>query len=96
MTDHIADVVRRAAAEGYHAVAPDLFHRGGGGVAPYGDLMAAKAYFDGMAGVAQHSDYRADPWGRLQRTADFRAATTFGTEDQAVAAMQALEEMNQN
>jgi len=50
VTDHIADVVRRAAAAGYHAVAPDLFHRGGGGVAPYGDLMAAKAYFDGMAG----------------------------------------------
>ncbi len=50
VTDHIADVVRRAAAEGYHAVAPDLFHRGGGGVAPYGDLMAAKAYFEGMAG----------------------------------------------
>ena len=31
-----------------------------------------------MAGVAQHSDYRHDPWGRLQRTADFLAATTFG------------------
>src|SRR6187431_1739330 len=31
-----------------------------------------------MAGVAQHSDYRVDPWGRLQRTADFLAATTFG------------------
>lgn len=39
-----------------------------------------------MAGVAQHSDYKADPWGRLQRTADFLAATTFGPEDQAVAA----------
>ena len=24
-----------------------------------------------MAGVAQHSDYRHDPWGRLQRTADY-------------------------
>ncbi len=31
-----------------------------------------------MAGVAQHSDFRSDPWGRLQRTADFLAATTFG------------------
>ncbi len=31
-----------------------------------------------MAGVAEHSDYRTDPWGRLQRTADFLAATTFG------------------
>ena len=50
VTDHIADVVRRAAAEGYHAVAPDLFHRGGGGVAPYGDLQAAASYFQGMAG----------------------------------------------
>ena len=36
-----------------------------------------------MAGVAQHSDYRNDPWGRLQRTADFLAATTFGPADLA-------------
>lgn len=40
-----------------------------------------------MAGVAQHSDYRTDPWGRLQRTADFVAATTFGTEAAAKAAI---------
>lgn len=39
-----------------------------------------------MAGVAQHSDYRNDPWGRLQRTADFLAATTFGPADVAAAA----------
>jgi peptidyl-prolyl cis-trans isomerase C len=36
-----------------------------------------------MAGVAQHSDYKSDPWGRLQRTADFLAATTFGPADEA-------------
>ena len=36
-----------------------------------------------MAGVAQHSDYRNDPWGRLQRTADFLAVTTFGPADLA-------------
>jgi len=36
-----------------------------------------------MAGVAQHSDYRNDPWGRLQRTADFLAATSFGPADVA-------------
>ena len=36
-----------------------------------------------MAGVAQHSDYKTDPWGRLQRTADFLAATTFGPADEA-------------
>ena len=32
-----------------------------------------------MAGVADHSDYRGDPWGRLQRTSQFIATTTFGT-----------------
>ena len=36
-----------------------------------------------MAGVADHSDFRADPWGRLQRTADFLTWTTFGTAEQA-------------
>ena len=40
-----------------------------------------------MAGVAQHSDYRHDPWRRLQRTADFLAATTFGPIDQAEQAI---------
>ena len=30
-----------------------------------------------MAAVAGHSGYRSDPWGRLQRTSDFIAATTF-------------------
>jgi uncharacterized protein (DUF2236 family) len=32
-----------------------------------------------MAGVAQHSRYREDPFGRLQRTARFVAGTTFGS-----------------
>lgn len=40
-----------------------------------------------MAGVAQHSDFRSDPWGRLQRTADFLAATTFGPASQAQRAV---------
>jgi uncharacterized protein (DUF2236 family) len=39
-----------------------------------------------MAGVADHSDYRNDPWGRLQRTADFLGATTYGNAAQAHAA----------
>jgi uncharacterized protein (DUF2236 family) len=40
-----------------------------------------------MAGVAQHSDYRHDPWGRLQRTADFLAATTYGPAAEAERAV---------
>ena len=40
-----------------------------------------------MAGVASHSDFKADPWGRLQRTADFLAATTFGPATEAQRAI---------
>ncbi len=36
-----------------------------------------------MTAVAQHSDYRHDPWGRLQRTSTFLAATTYGTAQDA-------------
>ena len=36
-----------------------------------------------MAGVAAHSGYKGDPWGRLQRTSEFLATTTFGTVDHA-------------
>lgn len=59
VTDHIADVTRRAAAAGYQAVAPDLFHRGGAGVAAYGDLKAAANYFRGMSDDGVLSDIDA-------------------------------------
>jgi uncharacterized protein (DUF2236 family) len=36
-----------------------------------------------MAGVADHSNYREDPLGRLYRTAAFVGATTFGTIEEA-------------
>lgn len=32
-----------------------------------------------MAGVAQHSDFRGDPWGRLFRTAEYVAVISYGT-----------------
>ncbi|AFM15597.1 hypothetical protein Mycch_0780 [Mycolicibacterium chubuense NBB4] len=40
-----------------------------------------------MAGVADHSDYRGDPWGRLARTSTFLAVTTFGTAADAQRAV---------
>jgi uncharacterized protein (DUF2236 family) len=40
-----------------------------------------------MTGVARHSGFREDPWGRLQRTGEFLAATTFGTAEQAEEAV---------
>jgi uncharacterized protein (DUF2236 family) len=48
-----------------------------------------------MAGVAQHSDYRSDPWGRLQRTASFLAATTFGPATEAERACRRVEAVHQ-
>jgi uncharacterized protein (DUF2236 family) len=39
-----------------------------------------------MAGVAQHSDFRNDTWGRLRRTAEFVGVVTYGTTPEAMAA----------
>ena len=38
VNSYIEDVTRRFAEAGYHAVAPHLFHRSGGGTAPYDDF----------------------------------------------------------
>ena len=46
-----------------------------------------------MAAVDQHSGYRGDPWGRLQRTSTFLAETTFGTiedADRAISIVRAV------
>ena len=36
-----------------------------------------------MSGVAQHSDFRQDPWGRLFRTAEYVGVTSYGTTEEA-------------
>jgi uncharacterized protein (DUF2236 family) len=48
-----------------------------------------------MAGVAEHSDYRGDPWGRLQRTSTFLAVTTFGPADDAQRAVDRVRGIHQ-
>ncbi|MBO3740723.1 oxygenase MpaB family protein [Actinoplanes flavus] len=35
-----------------------------------------------VAGVAQNSGYRADPWGRLMRTSDYVGTVIYGTTDE--------------
>ena len=48
-----------------------------------------------MAAMADHSDYRSDPWGRLQRTGHFVGITTFGRESdarEAIARVRAIHE----
>lgn len=38
---------------------------------------------DAIAILLRHSDFRADPWGRLARTAEYIGVTTFGTTSEA-------------
>ena len=48
-----------------------------------------------MAGVAGHSGYKSDPWGRLQRTSHYLATTTFGTiehAEEAIATVRSIHE----
>ncbi|RAV34757.1 oxygenase MpaB family protein [Corynebacterium heidelbergense] len=42
-------------------------------------LLLQSLHPGAMYGVADHSGYRGDPWGRLQRTSTYLATTTFGT-----------------
>ena len=48
-----------------------------------------------LAGVDQHSTYREDPFGRLQRTGAFIAATTFGSAELAEQTVRAVRVMHQ-
>jgi carboxymethylenebutenolidase len=48
VNDHIQDVTRRFADAGYLAVAPALFHRAGGGTAPYDDFAQVMPLFEGI------------------------------------------------
>ena len=49
VNEHIKGVARRAAEAGYHALAPALFHRAGGGTADYGDFAAVIPLFEGVS-----------------------------------------------
>jgi carboxymethylenebutenolidase len=48
LNDHIKDVTRRFGAAGYHAVAPELFHRTGGGTVDYGNFAGVAPHFEAL------------------------------------------------
>jgi uncharacterized protein (DUF2236 family) len=50
-----------------------------------GSLMLQALHPMAMWGVWQNSDFRDDPFGRLQRTADFVGVATFGSPEEAEA-----------
>jgi carboxymethylenebutenolidase len=56
VNDHIEDVARRFAAEGYRAVAPHLFHRSGDPVIPYEDFDRAKEHIGQLTEVGISED----------------------------------------
>ena len=53
-------------------------------------LMLQSLHPAAMRAVAEHSGYRGDMWGRLARTSTYLAVTTFGHEDDAQAAVDAV------
>ncbi len=48
-----------------------------------------------MRAVSEHSGYRGDMWGRLQRTSTFLAVTTFGAADDAEQAVRAVRRIHE-
>lgn len=48
-------------------------------------LLEQALHPEAMAGVAAHSNFREDAWGRLQRTGDYVGTLTFGTREEADA-----------
>lgn len=61
VNNHIKDVARRFAEEGYFAVAPELFHRTAakGAVFDYGNFPAVMPHFQAMTPQALEADSRA-------------------------------------
>ena len=59
VNDHIEDVTRRAAAAGYLAVAPHVFHRSGGGTVKYGDMEGVMSHFKALSDAAFLDDVDA-------------------------------------
>jgi uncharacterized protein (DUF2236 family) len=49
----------------------------------FSSLMLQSLHPLAMAGVAEHSDYKSDPFGRLSRTASFVAGTTYASTEVA-------------
>jgi uncharacterized protein (DUF2236 family) len=48
-----------------------------------------------MAGVAEHSDYRERPYGRLSRVASFVAATTYGSTEVATSVVETVKAVHE-
>ena len=59
VNDHIKDVARRFASQGYHAVAPHLFHRTGGGTIPYDKFEDVMKHMGQLSDEGMLADFDA-------------------------------------
>ena len=72
---HIEDVTRRAAAAGYHAVAPEFFHRSGpGAVVEYGKFEKVMEYFQATRRATPRSSPTSTPRSSTCAAAGFADA----------------------
>lgn len=58
-------------------------------------LLLQSLHPSAMAGVAGHSGYKGDPWGRLKRTSDYIAVTTYGTIEDAEAVIRRVSSVHE-
>ena len=82
-----------APGERWHSQTDVIWHLNGDAAMYAGGIRALlmQALHPGaMAGVAGHSGYRSDPWGRLQRTSEFIAMTTYGPIPSAEALIERI------
>ncbi|MCD0480888.1 DUF2236 domain-containing protein [Streptacidiphilus sp. ASG 303] len=66
------------------------------GVAGLRALLLQALHPLAMAGVAEHSAYREDPWGRLYRTAFFIGAVTYGTGEEVREAVDRVRKVHRH
>src|SRR5437899_10695393 len=59
LNDHIEDVTERLAAAGHRAVGLDIFHRSGGGTAPYDNFEKVLPLFEGLTDAGLLDDIDA-------------------------------------
>lgn len=86
--DAHAHLIWEVDGERWHTPSDVIWHINGDAAMYSGGIRALllqSLHPAAMAGVAGHSGYRDDPWGRLQRTADFIAMTTYGPVPSALA-----------
>lgn len=86
--DAKAAVIWGSPGERWHAPDSMVWHINGDAAMYAGgirSLLLQTLHPLAMAGVAGHSGYRSDPWGRLQRTSEFLAMTTYGPIPEAEA-----------